>query len=132
MLPDGFLLTGAYQERVDRWVRECFGDIIRCDMLERSDRFIEESLELAQTVEGFTAERAHALVDYVFNRPMGARRQEVGGVMTTLAALCNASCPPIIMGLAANDELDRIEQPEVVLKIRKKQQAKKDIHGPLP
>ncbi len=79
---------GEFQRGVHLWMLECFGGEIAADLLERADRFIEEALELIQTMPGFTAERAHALVDYVFGRDVGERGQEVGGVMVTLAALC--------------------------------------------
>lgn len=121
-------ITGGFQDRVLRWCLECFGPRVANDRRERADRFIEESLELAQTVEGFTKERALALVEYVFNRPKGEARQEVGGVMVTLAALCNAEDEQIIMGMAANQEMDRIEQPEVLMKVRDKQAMKRLIH----
>lgn len=78
-----------FQSGVAAWMLACFGEQISADQLERADRFTEEALELAQTMPGFTADRAHALVDYVFGRPVGERHQEVGGVMVTLAALCN-------------------------------------------
>ncbi|MEV5021386.1 hypothetical protein MRBLMA1_001208 [Sphingobium sp. LMA1-1-1.1] len=98
----------------------CFGATITGDLLERADRFTEEALELAQTMPGFNAERAHALVDYVFSRPVGERGQEVGGVMVTLAALCN----PVGLDIseAAERELARIWTK--VDAIRAKQAAK--------
>ena len=111
---------GTYQTRVDRWMDVCFGEAIKSDQIERSDRFIEEALELAQTTAGFTAARAHALVDYVFGRPVGETEQEVGGVMVTLAALCNAS--GIDISTAAETELARVWTK--VDAIRKKQAAK--------
>lgn len=80
-----------FQSEVADWMLVCFGPEIAADRLERADRFIEEALELCQTWPAFTADRAHALVDYVFNRPVGEPVQEVGGVMVTLAALCNAA-----------------------------------------
>lgn len=80
----------TFQSRVGLWMDACFGDTIKADRLERCDRFIEEALELCQTEATFTADRAHALVDYVFGRPIGEAKQEVGGVTVTLAALCNA------------------------------------------
>lgn len=91
----------VFQSEVDRWMDACFGEDIKGDKLERADRFIEEALELAQTMPGFTASRGHALVDYVFSRPVGERGQEVGGVMVTLAALCNT------VGLFIDTEADR-------------------------
>lgn len=79
----------GFQVEVGRWMLACFGEEIAADRIERADRFIEEALELAQTVPGFTVERARALVEYVFARPVGEMGQEVGGVGVTLAALCN-------------------------------------------
>jgi hypothetical protein len=55
---------------------------------------------------GYSAERAHALVDYTFNRPQGDINQEVGGVMVTLAAACNAL--GLNMMAAARLEVSRI------------------------
>lgn len=110
----------GFQAEVGDWMMVCFGTEIADDRLERGDRFIEEALELAQTVPGFTAERAHALVDYVFGRQVGERGQEVGGVMVTLAALCNT------FGLSISGEADR-ELARIWTKvdeIRAKQAAK--------
>lgn len=127
---DELMATGGFQDAVRRWCYECFGVAISEDRIERTDRFVEEALELAQTTEGWTAERAHALVDYVFNRPAGQRRQEIGGVAVTLSALANAD--GIVISTCANAELRRICIPENIEKIRTKQQSKRDIHGPLP
>lgn len=77
-----------FQQGVDQWMDVCFGEEIKADRVERCDRFIEEALEFVQSV-GYSAERAHALVEYVFNRDIGEVNQEVGGVMVTLAAACN-------------------------------------------
>ncbi len=109
-----------FQAEVDRWMDACFGEAIKADSIERADRFIEEALELAQTVTGFGAERAHALVDYVFGRPVGVPKQEVGGVMVTLAALCNTA--GIDIQDAAKTELARVWTK--VEAIRAKQAAK--------
>jgi hypothetical protein len=70
----------AFQGGVGDWMKSCFTEEIIQDKLERSDRFIEESLELVQAC-GYSADRAHALVDYVFNRPVGEPFQETGGVI---------------------------------------------------
>lgn len=112
---------GEHQHRVAAWMIECFGPKITMDRVERADRFIEEALELAQAT-GWTADRGHALVDYVFGRPVGEIGQEVGGVMVTLAALCNVF--EIDIEAEARREVDRITQPEIVLKIRAKQATK--------
>lgn len=110
----------GFQQGVDQWMDSCFGEPIKSDSLERADRFTEESLELAQAIPGFTAERAHALVDYVFNRPIGELRQEVGGTIVCLAALCNTF--GISIQEEANRELARIWTK--VDQIRSKQAAK--------
>lgn len=84
------------------------------------------ALELYQAADCTRAD-AHALVEYVFDRPIGDRHQEVGGVMLTLAASCLAH------------KLDLHQCGEVVLarvwtkvaQIRAKQAAKPK-HFPLP
>lgn len=111
-----------FQSRVGKWIQDCFPPRVCADRLERRDRFVEEALELAQTLPAFTAERAHALVDYVFSRPVGATEQEVGGVAVTLAALCEAE--GIQHHYWAEMELARISTPETMKKIRAKQAAK--------
>lgn len=110
-----------FQDRVQGWMQLCFGAEISADKLERNDRFIEEALELVQSL-GYDAARAHALVDYVFGRPVGVPEQEVGGVMVTLAALCAPN--GLDMAVAGEVELERILHPDLVAKIRAKQAAK--------
>lgn len=120
---------GSFQSRVAPWMYECFGPAVAADLVERGDRFLEEALELLQS-HGYDPTRVAALVDYVFNRPAGVPAQEVGGVMVTLAAYCNATGQD--MHTAGETELARILQPEIMQKIRIKQSSKRDIHGPLP
>lgn len=110
----------SFQRGVHEWMLACFGGAIAADQLERADRFTEEALELAQTMPGFTAERAHALVDYVFSRPVGERNQEVGGVMVTLAALCNT----VDLSIQAEAERELARVWTKVDAIRAKQAAK--------
>lgn len=83
-------LGKTFQNRVQPWMTSCFGKAVANDKMERCDRFLEEALELVQAI-GYSPERGHALVDYVFNRDTGQPHQEVGGVMVTLAALCLAT-----------------------------------------
>jgi hypothetical protein len=115
-----------FQGRVGEWMGACFTPEIIADKLERADRFIEEALELVQAT-GYSADRAHALVDYVFNRPVGVAFQEVGGVMVTLAALCNPH--DINMDGAAETELARVWTK--IDKIREKH-ASKPVGSALP
>lgn len=115
-----------FQFRVQPWLIECFGAEIARDKIERNHRFLEESLELVQAL-GCTQDEAHKLVDYVFGRPAGAPRQEVGGVMVTLAALCLAS--DLDMHACGDDELARVWTK--VEQIREKQKRKPAL-SPLP
>jgi hypothetical protein len=110
-----------YQSRVAPWMQLCFGPKISADTIERNHRFLEEALELVQAC-GCMREDAKQLVDYVYDRPIGERSQEVGGVMVTLAALCLAQ--GLDMHGAGEAELARILQPEIVHKIRLKQATK--------
>ena len=118
--------VASFQARVDPWFRGCFPPAVCNDRLERGDRATEEVLEAFQVIcrnEGVDfAERGHALVDYVDGRPVGELEQEIGGIMTTVAALCLAH--GIDMHVCGETELARISQPEIVEKIRAKQAAK--------
>lgn len=118
----------SFQSRVEPWLLECFGKMIAGDKEERNHRFLEEALELVQAC-GCTAEEAHNLVKYVFDRQVGEKTQEVGGVHVTLAALCLAQ--KIDSQAAAEAELARIIQPDMVERIREKQKRKPAM-SPLP
>lgn len=117
---------GPFQWRVWSWMRSCF---IRPDSTlpaQRSFRFLEEALELAQAV-GTTREDAQRLVEYVYGRPVGQVRQEIGGVMVTLFALAESTGNSAAQ--AGEQELDRcIANTE---KIRAKDLAKPE-RSPLP
>lgn len=115
-----------YQDSVKSWSITCFGKEIAADKTERNYRFLEEALELVQSL-GCGKEAAHQLVEYVYGRPIGEPKQEVGGVMTTLATLCNAN--DINMADAGWAELDLVWKR--IDKIRQKQKAKPKF-GPLP
>lgn len=119
-------MTVDFQSRVAPWMQACFGPKISADRIERNHRFLEEALELVQA-NGCTREEAYRLVDYVFGRPEGELRQEVGGVMVTLAALCLAGGQD--MHQAGEIELARIWTR--VEEIRAKHAAK-PRHSPLP
>lgn len=116
-----YMKFSTFQNSVRIWVLQCFGSEISDHKPERNQRFLEESLELVQSC-GMSPEDAHRLVDYVYSRPVGLNFQEVGGVLVTLAALCGAQ--HIRMEEAAGRELQRIQQPEVMEKIRAKQATK--------
>lgn len=122
------MILEKFQSRVAAWVIKCFGDTVAYDRTERNHRFLEEALELAQSLN-CTKDEANLLVDYVFNRPPGEPNQEVGGVMVTLAALCHAN--NMDMQHAGEIELTRVNSPLMVEKIRAKN-ASKPRNSPLP
>lgn len=92
------------QARVLEWMCSTFAEEIILNRRERNQRFLEEALELVQSLECTRAE-AHQLVDYVFGRPVGKPRSEVGGVLVTLSALCSAAS--FEMGSCWDTELTR-------------------------
>lgn len=118
--------SASFQERVQPWLLECFGELIAGDRVERNHRFLEEALELVQSC-GCTDAEAHQLVDYVFGRPVGEPKQESGGVSVTHAALCLAN--GIDMHEAAEAELARIWTKVEAIRAK---QAAKPKHSPLP
>ena len=120
------LSTESFQDCVNKWMFECFGEDIPKDTIERNYRFLEEALELVQAC-GCTKNAAHQLVNYVFNRPIGDKAQEVGGVLVTLAAL--GSAQSIDIQGAGENELIRIW--DNVNQIREKQRNK-PLRSPLP
>lgn len=117
---------GEFQHNVLVWTQACFGPQISADVSERTHRFFEEAAELAQAA-GCTADEAHRLVDYVFDRPKGDIAQEVGGVLLTLAALCTSL--DLLMHCAGEQELTRVWAK--LPRIRAKQAAKPQ-NSPLP
>lgn len=121
----------TFQERVSDWMGECFLPSLYSNMTERGDRLLEEVLELLQS-KGYDRSRVATLVDYVYGRPPGEPSQEVGGVMVTLGGYCWVA--GLDMHADGERELARINQPEVMAKIRAKQEAKNALHfdTPLP
>ena len=133
LLSSFLTLTGkeSFQSRVASWMGECFIPSLYSNMTERGDRLLEEVLELLQA-HGYDRSRVATLVDYVFGRPLGEPAQEIGGVMVTLAGYCWIAGQD--MHAAGETELARISQPQVMAKIRAKQEAKNALHfdTPLP
>lgn len=118
----------GFQDRVSNWLRVCFKNTTATSQQERGDRFLEEALEMLQSV-GYPKERIPALVEYVYSRPPGEPFQEVGGVMTTLAAFCWRA--DVDMHIAAETELARVSTPAMIARLRAKDDAS-DPASPLP
>jgi hypothetical protein len=116
----------AFQRRVAEWMTACFPRSSLSDVSERTHRFLEEALELAQA-QGCPREDALALLDYVYGRPEGERDQEVGGVLVTLAGLCNAT------GVSMDDAGDReLERNWARIDRIRRKQAVRPQGSPLP
>lgn len=71
------------------WALRCFG-VEHCDNLAlRSQRTLEESAELSQSL-GLSRENAHKTIDAVYDRPVGEPQQEIGGILHTVGILCES------------------------------------------
>lgn len=116
----------SFQARVKPWLIACFGEAITMDQVERRQRFLEEAIELGQSA-GAPLSEVIQLMEYVYSRPAGELVQEIGGVMTTLAALSNAH--GVDMHICGDVELARIWTK--VEAIREKQRTKPK-NSPLP
>ena len=118
---DAEVLT--FQRRVAAWVLEVLGEKTAQNAQERSLRTAEEVLELAQVCR-VSREVLHRLVDYVFERPVGDAAQEISGVLVTLYSTADA------LGISADEALEaellRIQQPEVMEKVRRRQSEKRE------
>ena len=112
-------MSNNFQQQVNEWMQVCFGAALAKDKMERNHRFLEEALELVQSL-GCTKSEAHQITEYVFNRQAGEACQECGGVMITLAAVSTAAS--LNMLTCGEEELERIWK--YVEQIRIKQQNK--------
>lgn len=80
-------------------------------------RLLEEAMELAQS-EGITQLEADQIAAMVFSKPSGDPYKELGGVMITLAAY--AGLKDFSMHFAAADEYRRIQDPELMERVRRR------------
>ena len=86
-------LRDIRQTRLLNWALAMFGDMEGFDTAsteERLERFLEEAIELAQSLD-MPKERLIHWVHYVYNRPKGDPSQEFGGVMVTANMLAEVS-----------------------------------------
>jgi hypothetical protein len=116
----------SFQSRVRPWLIACFTEDFDSEEHAREARFIEEAIELFQA-KGRSFDELISVAKYVYSRPIGEVRQEVGGVMTTLAALCIVS--KLDMHEAGEAELARIWTKVDAIRAK---QAAKPRHSPLP
>lgn len=87
MLPPKPTTTRMKEKLSLAWAMACFGTDRARSRRERSMRVLEEAIELAQACGHKRADCARQ-VDETFAKPIGEVKQEVGGVMVTLASLC--------------------------------------------
>jgi deoxycytidylate deaminase/NTP pyrophosphatase (non-canonical NTP hydrolase) len=111
------------QQRVAAWVRETLGGEALQNTPERALRTVEEVLELAQAC-GVGAEMLHKLVDYVLARPVGDAAQEIAGCLVTLYSV--AETLDVDAKAAFEEEILRIQRPEIMDKVRRRQKEKRE------
>lgn len=80
----------ARQREVHEWCAAAFGADHAASLPQRGIRHVEEAIEAAQAA-GCERAMVLKLVDYVFDRPAGELRQEIGGSGLTLLALAQAA-----------------------------------------
>lgn len=114
-------MNARFQERVRTWFLKCFDEKKLKNKKLRAIRFGEEAIELLQACD-LSEDQVRALVTYVYGRPKGELIQEVGGVATTFAMLCEGH--DLDLNTAAEMELERISAYSVIEKIRAKEAAK--------
>lgn len=115
-------MTPTNQSRIAAWVRTTFDEATATNIPERALRLAEEALELTQAC-GVEAVVLHRLVDYVFSRPTGEPAQEIAGTMVTLYSAAHAL--GVDADAAFEAELERIQQPEVIERVRRRQDEKR-------
>jgi len=113
----------TFQHTVWQWFLNVFPQKKYKRVKVRNQIFLEEALELVQST-GFKKKDCYKLIEYVYSRPKGRPYQEVGGVLVTLATLCEIC--GINMTRCGEVELERISSLEVIEKIRSKQKEKND------
>lgn len=118
--------VNALQNLVSKWMAKVFTSEIADNPRQRMQRFLEEALEWFQA-EDMSKADAIALVDYVYGRPKGEPEQEIGGVAITTLAACSRLGYSFFA--CAWREFERVNQPEMIDKIRAKQDVKNAALG---
>lgn len=114
------MISSDRQTAVADWLIRAFGVEVATSPFDRAARVVEEATELAQA-QGLTKERVLAMVEYVYGRPPGDPRQELGGARLTLLGYAAA--------IGASADHEEIREVERVLstdieKFRKRQAEK--------
>lgn len=114
------------QETIKSWALRVLGRESFANNAERALRVAEEAVELAQCM-GVEAADMHRLVDYVYARPAGTPAQEIAGTLVTLYAA--AASVGVDAEEALRAEVERIHQPEIEDKVRRRQAEKRALVG---
>lgn len=114
--------SATLAQRTSQFLLDCWPDNPVIEPKVRVLRFLEEALELAQSM-GITREKALEQVEYTFGREIGDPKQEFGGTVFTLTNVGVALGLDLVTeGYRAVDEAyDRIE------KIREKSKSKPHV-----
>lgn len=88
-----------------RWAHQTFGDVA-LDPRERTTRFLEEAVELAQAME-VPEETVRAVVARVYSRRSGHPERELGQSLATLELLAQAM--GVDMDAEATREFQRVQ-----------------------
>jgi hypothetical protein len=80
----------TFQCRTKDWSAWYFGDKSIASMNDLNSCFLESALRLVKA-HSCTREDISAMIDYVYSQPADKVNDCIGGVMVTLACLCNAS-----------------------------------------
>lgn len=110
------------QKALADWAQACFGEAEATNPKQRALRFLEETVELCQSLNLDKA-KAHELVDFVYSRPVGDPTQELGGCGVTLALVAES------IGADADEEERRETARVLALSpeyFAKRNQAKND------
>jgi len=117
-------MSSYSQVAVAEWLRRVFTPAELANVPERALRAVEEVIELAQAC-GVDRQAIYRLVDYVYERPVGQPGPEIAGSFVTLYAVAEA------LRLHADrefeQELERINQPEVITRVRRRQAEKREV-----
>lgn len=121
------IAAGSYQDRAALWLETCFGEVgSPTRKQKRAWRFVEESIELAQALD-VTREEYDELLSYSYSRAKGEAHQEIGGVMLTLAGVCESN--GLKLQECAEKELARVWTKVDAIRAKNERQAE---GSPLP
>ena len=102
-------------KRMDAWLVAVEGPDWKSDPKERRTRFLEEGIELYQTL-GFTKDQIVEMIDRVYVKEAGEFEEEVAGTFLTLMCLC--MCYKVDLLQTVSDQLEGYERRVEEFKIK--------------